>query len=84
MWAHFQDEVIAERDVERNQKVRFAPVSLFQTSKSMDELCTRFLEEWEADRIDKLILIPMFILDFLCIHPLNDGNVDRKDKGNIL
>ena len=40
----------------------------------MDELCTRFLEEWEADRIDRLILIPMFILDFLCIHPFNDGN----------
>ena len=25
-------------------------------------------------QIDKLILIPMFILDFLCIHPFNDGN----------
>ncbi len=68
------DNVIAEKDVERNQKVRFIPVPAFQTSESMDELCTRFLEEWEADRIDKLILIPMFILDFLCIHPFNDGN----------
>ena len=28
----------------------------------------------EADRIDKLLLIPVFILDFLCIHPFNDGN----------
>ena len=26
------------------------------------------------DRIDKLVLIPMFILDFLCIHPFNDRN----------
>ena len=41
----------------------------------MEELCARFLEAWEADRIDKLVLIPMFILDFLCIHPFNDGNV---------
>ena len=40
----------------------------------MEELCARFLEAWEADRIDKLVLIPMFILDFLCIHPFNDGN----------
>lgn len=39
-----------------------------------DELCSRFLEAWETDHIDKLILIPMFILDFLCIHPFNDGN----------
>ena len=40
----------------------------------MEELCARFLEAWEANLIDKLILIPMFILDFLCIHPFNDGN----------
>ena len=40
----------------------------------MEELCNRFLKAWEADRIDKLVLIPMFILDFLCIHPFNDGN----------
>lgn len=40
----------------------------------MDELCSQFLQAWEADRIDKLFLIPMFILDFLCIHPFNDGN----------
>lgn len=33
-----------------------------------------FLEAWEADCIDKLVLIPMFILDFLCIHPFNDGD----------
>ena len=42
--------------------------------EAMEELCARFLEAWEADRIDKLVLIPMFILDFLCIHPFNDGN----------
>ena len=68
------DNVITERDAEGNQKVRFIPVPAFQTSEVMGELCTRFLEAWEADRIDKLILIPMFILDFLCIHPFNDGN----------
>ena len=26
------------------------------------------------DRLDTLLLIPMFVLDFLCIHPFNDGN----------
>ena len=26
------------------------------------------------EQIDPLILIPMFILDFLCIHPFSDGN----------
>ena len=68
------DNVIAETDAEGHQKARFIPVPAFQTAEAMEELCTRFLEAWEADRIDKLILIPMFILDFLCIHPFNDGN----------
>ena len=68
------DNVIAETDAEGHQKARFIPVPAFQTPEAMNELCTNFLEAWEADRIDKLILIPMFILDFLCIHPFNDGN----------
>ncbi len=68
------DNVIAETDAEGHQKTRFIPVPAFQTAEAMEELCTRFLEAWEADRIDKLVLIPMFILDFLCIHPFNDGN----------
>ena len=68
------DNVIAETDAEGNQKARFIPVPAFQTAEAIDELCARFLEAWEADRIDKLVLIPMFILDFLCIHPFNDGN----------
>lgn len=68
------DNVIAETDAEGRQKARFIPVPAFQTEEAMDTLCARFLEAWEADRIDKLVLIPMFILDFLCIHPFNDGN----------
>ncbi len=68
------DNVIAEIDVEGHQKARFVPVSAFQTAEAMEEMCNRFLRAWEANCIDKLILIPMFILDFLCIHPFNDGN----------
>ena len=68
------DNVIAETDAEGHQKARFILVPAFQTSEAMNELCTNFWEAWEANRIDKLILILMFILDFLCIHPFNDGN----------
>ena len=68
------DNVIAETDAEGHQKARFIPVPAFQTAEAMEELCTRFLEAWEADRIDKLVFIPMFILGFLCIYPFNDGN----------
>lgn len=68
------DNVIAETDGEGHQKARFIPVPAFRTAEAMDELCTNFLEAWNAGQMDKLILIPMFILDFLCIHPFNDGN----------
>ena len=68
------DNVIAETDGRGNQKSRFIPVPAFQTADAMDELCSRFLNAWESGHIDKLVIIPMFILDFLCIHPFNDGN----------
>lgn len=68
------DNVIAETDSEGHQKARFIPVPAFQTEAAMNELCSSFIDAWEANKMDKLILIPMFILDFLCIHPFNDGN----------
>lgn len=68
------DNVIAETDAEGHQKARFIPVSAFQTGEDMEEMCAAFSEAWNAQRIDRLVLIPMFILDFLCIHPFNDGN----------
>lgn len=68
------DNIIAETGTEGQQRVRFIPVSAFQTPDAMDKLCSNFLEAWDTDHLDKLLLIPVFILDFLCIHPFNDGN----------
>lgn len=68
------DNIIAETDVKGQQKARFIPVPAFQTSDAMDELCINFLKSWDAGDMDKLLLIPIFILDFLCIHPFSDGN----------
>ena len=62
------------RDLYSYSQGNFIPVPTFQTAEAIDELCAHFLEAWETNLIDKLILIPMFILDFLCIHPFNDGN----------
>lgn len=68
------DNVIAETDARGNQKARFIPVPAYQTGQSMEDLCTAFNEAWNAGRYDRLLLSSMFILDFLCIHPFNDGN----------
>lgn len=68
------DNVIAETDAYGNQKVRFVPVPAFQTAEAVQNLSDEFLRVWDDTNSNKLILIPMFILDFLCIHPFNDGN----------
>ena len=68
------DNVIAETDGNGIQKVRFAPVSAFETEESMRLMSEAFLKAWNENKTDRLLLIPMFILDFLCIHPFDDGN----------
>lgn len=68
------DNIIAETDAAGHQKARFIPVPAFQTEEAMERLCNQFWNAWNDNLIDKLLLIPMFILDFLCIHPFNDGN----------
>lgn len=66
------DNIIKEKDVEGNEKIRFKPVAAWETPVSIDELCKAFSEA--KDEVEPLLLDMMFILDFLCIHPFNDGN----------
>ncbi len=66
------DNIIRETDMEGNERIRFRPVAAWETAASMDALCKAFEEE--KDEADPLLLDAMFILDFLCIHPFNDGN----------
>jgi Fic family protein len=68
------DNIIEEEDSLGNKFVRFKPVAAWQTPEAVDCLCEAFEEALEEKQIDPLILIPMFVLDFLCIHPFNDGN----------
>lgn len=68
------DNVIAETDKNGARKVRFQPVPAFQTSRMIEEMCGRFNQAWNDSSIDKLLLIPVWVLDFLCIHPFADGN----------
>ena len=68
------DNVIAEELTDGTKRVRFEPVSAWETPAAMDSLCNAYNEALTDAEIDPLILISMFILDFLCIHPFNDGN----------
>ena len=68
------DNIIAEKQSDGTETVRFRPVPAFQTADAIQTLCDRFNDAIEAGTYDPLLLMPMFILDFLCIHPFNDGN----------
>jgi len=67
------DNVIAETDAKGNEFVRFQPVPAWETADAVDSACRAYDEALQSGA-DPLLLIPMFVLDFLCIHPFNDGN----------
>lgn len=52
----------------------FTPLSPVETPIAMQELCKEFNKANNEGFVDPLILIPLFIHDFLCIHPFIDGN----------
>ena len=68
------DNVIEEEDTIGNTFIRFRPVPAWETPAAVEALCAAFEQAMGSEQIDPLLLIPMFILDFLCIHPFNDGN----------
>ncbi len=54
--------------------VLFKPLEPYETPDAVERLCNEFNQAVGDEIVDPLILIPNFILDFLCIHPFNDGN----------
>lgn len=67
------DNIIAEIDASGNKRTRFIPVAAWETAPSVENLCQEY-DKAIQNQLDSLLLIPMFVLDFLCIHPFNDGN----------
>lgn len=65
---------IQERDASGRLKVRFVPVSAEDTADAMGQLIMAYYDARQSSEINKLLLIPCFIIDFLCIHPFMDGN----------
>ncbi len=68
------DNVIKETLPDVTSRVRFEPVPAWETPEAMDALCAALNSALGDPELDPLLLLPMFILDFLCIHPFNDGN----------
>lgn len=68
------DNVIAERMPDGRRVVRFQPTSAADTPEAMRQLVLAYAEARDDAAVNKLLLIPCVILDFLCVHPFRDGN----------
>ena len=65
---------IAATDINGNEYVLFTPLAPYETEPAVVKICEEFNHIIDTQEIDPLILIPIFIHDFLCIHPFSDGN----------
>lgn len=54
--------------------IRFTPVAPYETEPCMNAICEQYQLAISRQGVDPLLLIPVFIADFLCIHPFSDGN----------
>lgn len=68
------DNEITEIHPDGRKRIRFVPSTAFETPRAMEKLIVQYdkcIHEWNQE---PLLVIPLIILDFLCIHPFRDGN----------
>ena len=65
---------ISATDTQRRQSILFTPLPPYETPAAVEAICESYNHVIDTKEVDALILIPVFIHDFLCIHPFNDGN----------
>lgn len=55
-------------------EILFTPLPPYETPEALDRICEEYNRVIGNFELEPLIVIPIFIHDFLCIHPFNDGN----------
>jgi len=55
-------------------EILFTPLAPYETPEALDRICQEYNRVIGNMELEPLIAIPVFIHDFLCIHPFNDGN----------
>ncbi len=65
---------ISAVDKDGNAFTLFTPPAPYETRDAIQNICDEYNRAIGEGGIDPLILIPVFIHDFLCIHPFIDGN----------
>ncbi len=55
-------------------KTLFTPMAPYETEEALERICEEYNRVVGNMELEPLLAIPIFIHDFLCIHPFNDGN----------
>jgi Fic family protein len=69
-----EDNLVVDRDENGIATVRFRPVSARDTPQSLVELIERYGQASDSEAHHPVLLVGLFVLDFLVIHPFTDGN----------
>ena len=72
-WKSAQND-ITEARLDGTTAVRFKPLAPHLVPDAMTQLHDRYPSALDTSEVDPLLLVPTYVLDFLCIHPFADGN----------
>lgn len=74
LWKAVDNQIVEKNPDGSLRRIRFDPVSAVQTPTAMNALVENYGRAIDEDGREPLVVIPIAILDFLCIHPFTDGN----------
>src|SRR5574344_2167225 len=84
MYSHMNNPIAGQTKIVQNYisaaypdghtEILFTPLAPFETPEALDRICEEYNRVIGNMEVEPLIAIPVFIHDFLCIHPFNDGN----------
>ena len=84
MYSHMNNPIAGQTKIVQNYisaaypdghtEILFIPLAPFETPEALDRICEEYNRVIGNMEVEPLIAIPVFIHDFLCIHPFNDGN----------
>lgn len=72
-WKRSDNDII-EKHPDGTVRIRFTPTSAHLTPMQIEQLARNYRAAVDQRRQEPLVLVPLAILDFLCIHPFQDGN----------
>ena len=73
-WKSTNNDIVERDGTGQVVRVRFTPTSAVATPQAMADLVTHYQSHLDQRLAEPLVLLPLAVLDFLCVHPFSDGN----------